>query len=161
MTPYLAVKETAAGVFEEIAPGASFTTGDVFHPYQVIELWSDAALAAIKVYRVQPAAVPDDKFVTSYTFGRQGGSVVKQIVQLADKPAQPVTPRQIRLALTQIGLRQAIEDWIQTQDITVKDNWDYALSFERNNPLILAAAAAMGKTEADVDALFALARTFV
>jgi hypothetical protein len=84
---------------------------------------------------------------------------VNQVLDLHDAPAIPVTPRQIRLALTAIGLRQQVEDWVQAQDIIVKDNWDYASSFERNNALIVRAATALGKTPADLDALFALAAT--
>lgn len=70
-----------------------------------------------------------------------------------------VTPRQIRLALSTMGLRQAAEDFVAAQDQTVKDNWGYATAFTRSHPMILACAAHLGKTDADIDALFALAAT--
>ncbi|WFU52294.1 hypothetical protein QA639_21545 [Bradyrhizobium pachyrhizi] len=70
---------------------------------------------------------------------------------------QSVTPRQIRLALYQIGLRQAVEDYVNSQDITVQDSWNYATQIERTNPLILACKSALGKTDEELDQLFILA----
>lgn len=72
---------------------------------------------------------------------------------------QPVTPRQIRLALSAIGLRDAVEAYVNAADITVQDNWHYASEFVRDNALINGAATALGKTSADIDNLFALALT--
>jgi hypothetical protein len=74
-------------------------------------------------------------------------------------PVPPVSPRQIRLALSAIGLRQQVEDYVNAHDITVQDSWHYTTEFDRNHPLIAACAAALGKTDADLDALFALAAT--
>lgn len=82
-----------------------------------------------------------------------------KITELGKAPPPIVSPRQIRLALTQIGLRQHVEDYVDAQDITVQDSWHYTTEFERTNPLILACAQALGKSDADLDALFALAAT--
>jgi hypothetical protein len=79
--------------------------------------------------------------------------------ELSAAPPPVVSPRQIRLALTQIGLRQQVEDYVDAQDITVQDSWHYTTEFERTNPLILACAQALGKSDTDLDALFALAAT--
>lgn len=68
-----------------------------------------------------------------------------------------VTPRQIRLALSKLGLRQVIEDWVNTQPIEVQDSWHYSLDFEIDNPLIVNAVSAMGKSQADLVGLFTLA----
>ncbi|UYO47797.1 hypothetical protein KQX64_17715 [Rhodopseudomonas palustris] len=94
------------------------------------------------------------------------GKVPEGLSNVAPPPPEPpppppdiVTPRQLRLALTQLGLRQAVEDYVGTQDISVKDSWQYATQFERTHPLILAAATALGKTDNDLDALFSLAKT--
>lgn len=94
------------------------------------------------------------------------GKVPDGLSNVAPPPPEPappppaiVTPRQLRLALTKFGMRQAVEDYVNTQDITVKDSWEYSSQFERTHPLILAAAAALGKAEADLDALFDLAKT--
>lgn len=74
-------------------------------------------------------------------------------------PLPGVTPRQIRKALSQMGLRQAIEDYVDGASLEVQDAWQYALSFERDDPLLNQAAAALGKTEQEVDGLFELARS--
>jgi hypothetical protein len=68
-----------------------------------------------------------------------------------------VTPRQIRLALSMIGLRQQVEDYVNAQDITVQDSWHYSTMFERNNPLMIACKDFLEKTEEDLDELFILA----
>ncbi len=70
-----------------------------------------------------------------------------------------VTPRQIRLALTQLGLRTAVEAYIAAASQDVKDSWDYSMQFEIDHPLIVACMAALGKTEDDLKALFNLAGT--
>ena len=74
-------------------------------------------------------------------------------------PPIVVSALQIRLALSQQGLRSAFEAYVATADQATKDSWQFATSFERNNSIIATAAAAIGKTPADVDALFALAKT--
>lgn len=68
-----------------------------------------------------------------------------------------VTPRQIRLALTQAGMRDAVEAYVSGASRDVKDSWEYSTVFERNHPLLVAAGAALNKTEAEIDALFDLA----
>lgn len=74
---------------------------------------------------------------------------------------QSVTPRQIRLALHQIGLRQQVEDYVNSQDITVQDSWNFATTIERTNPLILACKTALGKTDGELDQLFIIAGSIV
>lgn len=159
MTVFLVVKEIAANVFEEIQPGSSILTDDVLHSWQITELWTDAELALINLYRVPLAAVPAGKLIKGYSFARNAGGKVEHVLELEDIPLQAVTPRQIRLALSQIGLRKEVEDWVDTQDIAVKDSWMFATEITRDYPLVIAACTALGKTEAELDALFALART--
>jgi hypothetical protein len=84
----------------------------------------------------------------------------------AEPPAPPVvappivvSALQIRLALSQRGLRAAVEAYVSTADQDTKDSWQFATSFERDNSMIATAATALGKTPADVDALFELAKT--
>lgn len=159
MTPTTVVKEKSVNVFEEIAYGNSITFDDVLHPWQITELWTDAELEFINIYRVPLAEVPGDKVLKGYSFARDGDGKVQQVLDLEDAPLPPVTPRQIRLALSQIGVRQEIEDWVKAQDITVQDSWQYATEVTRDNPLVIAACEAVGKTDAELDAVFALART--
>jgi hypothetical protein len=79
-------------------------------------------------------------------------------------PAPPpppivVTPRQIRLALNQLGLRAAVESYVAAADQDTKDTWEFATEFERENSMVAIAAEAMGKSPEEVDALFALAKS--
>lgn len=83
-----------------------------------------------------------------------------------EPPAPPVvvqpivvTAWQIRKALTQLGLRAAVEAYVAAADQDTKDGWEYAADFEQGNSMIETAAAAIGKTPGDVDGLFALAKT--
>lgn len=70
-----------------------------------------------------------------------------------------VTPRQLRLALTQSGLRSQVESAVAAGSQDMKDTWEFSTECFRDNPMLNAMGAALGKTEADLDALFALAAT--
>jgi hypothetical protein len=71
----------------------------------------------------------------------------------------PVTPRQIRLALNQLGLRSAVEAYVAQADQSTMDSWEYSTQFERDHPLLLAAAEALQQPPEAIDALFTLALT--
>ena len=98
-----------------------------------------------------------------------GGEVVIVEVQNTPEPADPipepaippiiVTPWQIRKALNATGLRESVESAVAAADTTTKDAWQYATSFVRTDPLLGGMAKVMGKTDAEIDALFELART--
>lgn len=75
------------------------------------------------------------------------------------KVVRPVSPRQIRLALNQAGLRSAVEAYISAAPQDVKDTWEFSTVIERNSPLIAAGAAKLNLTEAQIDDLFTLAAT--
>ncbi len=74
-----------------------------------------------------------------------------------DSPVPSVSPVQIRRALRRSGLYDAVAGFVAAADSDVKDAWEYATEIDRHNPLINAAAAALGKTDAEIDALFSLA----
>lgn len=81
----------------------------------------------------------------------------------APAPAAPDVPQEVdpfpfRLALRQLGRYDAVVAWVNSpgNDIAV-DAWQSAVKIKRNNPLILAAQAALGLTGAQVDAMFILA----
>lgn len=83
-----------------------------------------------------------------------------------EPPAPPIvkvpvvaSAAQIRMALTRIGLRSQIEAYVTSADQDTKDLWGFATEFPRDNGMIAAAAAALGQTPEQVDALFDLAKT--
>ena len=68
-----------------------------------------------------------------------------------------VTPWQIRKALNATGLRAAVEAAVLASDLTTQDAWQYATEFVRTDPLVVGLSLALGKTEAELDAVFNLA----
>jgi len=80
------------------------------------------------------------------------------VLHPSDVP-QEVTPRQFRLALLQAGVSPAaITQALQGNEAALTE-WEFALSVRRDHPLIATMAAMLGKTDADVDAIFQLAAT--
>jgi hypothetical protein len=75
-------------------------------------------------------------------------------------PPLQLTPYQMRAALTQTGLRAQAEAFVTAStDQSVKDAWQYAGVFIENDAFVTAAATALGKTAADIHALFQLGQT--
>jgi|GEM_PF-2836774 len=68
-----------------------------------------------------------------------------------------LSPVAIRLAANQLGVRDLIEAAVAAPETPkdVKDFWEYALEYKRSHPLWVQFAPLIGKTEADIDALFA------
>jgi len=71
-----------------------------------------------------------------------------------------VSAWQLRRALTQLNLREAVEAAIAQSDQDTKDMWEYSTTYERMHPMVSAIATALNKTDADIDELFNLALTF-
>lgn len=77
----------------------------------------------------------------------------------APLPAITITPRQIRQVLSAAGLRAQVESAIAAGSQDLKDWWEFASSFERNHPALVATARSMGITDSQIDALFEQAST--
>lgn len=72
---------------------------------------------------------------------------------------QVVSRAQFILALLQIDLLDEVEAAIAAADRAAQINYNERLEFERSFPLIATMAAVLGKTDAEIDALFVLAAT--
>ena len=68
-----------------------------------------------------------------------------------------VTPLQARLALNDMGLRQAVEDAMLTATQDVKDFYEFALEWKRDNIQLLAMATSLGMDSKAIDDFFVLA----
>lgn len=82
-----------------------------------------------------------------------------EVVQAAPAAApvpQTISPRQIRQALTRAGLRTQVEAAIAAADQDTKDWYEFATAFERLNSHVIAMGHALGQTDAQLDALWAL-----
>lgn len=82
-----------------------------------------------------------------------------QIDAAAASAAQTVPAHHLRRALTQFGMRAAVETHIASlpADDPMRDDWQYAPYFRRDAVGIEAARVALGLTVEQVDALFAAA----
>ena len=70
----------------------------------------------------------------------------------------PVTAAQFRLALLELGLLDEVETFVAAASREIQLNWEYRLEFERDHPLVIGVGMALGKTDAEIDAVFQLAR---
>lgn len=69
------------------------------------------------------------------------------------------TPRQLRLALNAVGLRDEVEEAVASASRDIKDMWDYSLVFERFDPILNSMANGLGMSDAQLDDIFKLAQT--
>lgn len=69
-----------------------------------------------------------------------------------------VSTRAFRLALSQMGWRQEVAEFLKTAPIEVVDSFETAPRVARNDPMVLGAIAGLRKTEAQADELFAVAQ---
>jgi hypothetical protein len=100
---------------------------------------------------VQP--VTNQAAFDEYAAFLQGGGIP---IQINVRVPRSVSPRQIRLALNQLNLRDQVETAIAAGSRDLRDEWQYTAEFLRDNPEIVALGEALG---ADLDALFILAAT--
>lgn len=68
-----------------------------------------------------------------------------------------VSPRQIRQALSRVGLRARVEAAVEAGDQDLKDWWEFSSLFERTNPQVTAMGTALAVTGPQLDALWTLA----
>lgn len=75
---------------------------------------------------------------------------------VAPAPGTPfeVSSMQAKVALSRAGLLSSVQTWVATQSVEDQLVWSTAGSFRRNSALLNSAAAALGLTSAQVDALF-------
>ena len=58
-----------------------------------------------------------------------------------------------------LGLRAAVESAVAAGSQSLKDKWQFAQEFKRDNATVIELGTALGKTDAEMDALFQLAET--
>lgn len=81
-----------------------------------------------------------------------------ELIVIARGKIPPVTRRQMLTALHRAGLLATIKAAVASSgDIELQIAFDESQEFQRDNAFLAAMAAALGKTDAEVDAIFALA----
>ncbi len=78
---------------------------------------------------------------------------------LEPSPEPVVSALQARLALKRAGLLAQVQSLMATlpEDSDARMHWDYAVTFRRNNPVLVEMAEALSFSSEQVDDLFALA----
>ena len=83
------------------------------------------------------------------------GEPLPAIYLAPPSPAIPaVTHWQLDQALAELGLLDAVLTYVATAPTLVQQGWQHATEIARDDPLVLAAVAALGLSAADADALF-------
>ena len=75
-------------------------------------------------------------------------------------PVMTITRRQFFRALHSLELLQSVLDIVKTSDEITQLDFENATTFEREDPVLISMAYALGKTDNDIDALFTLAATY-
>ena len=115
--------------------------------------------------RIEEAELPGNWTGAVWSYAGGEWSVFDQAqhdkVLLAAMPQVPqvVSRAQFILALLQIDLLDEVEAAIDAADRATQINYKERLEFDRSFPLIATMAAVLGKTDAEIDALFVLAAT--
>lgn len=86
-------------------------------------------------------------------------AVIAETNKPVPAPVTQISPRQIRMALTQLGLRAEVETAVAAGDQDMKDWYEFSTYFDRNHPQVLAMAQTLNVTDAQLDALWELGST--
>lgn len=128
-------------VLEYLFPGIQFAPGS---QCEIVE-------GRIAVWR-RPEPQPTDAEIEA--------AAPAALAAAARAAIKPVTRRQMLTALHRAGLLATIKGAVAASgDIELQIAFDESQEFQRNNPFLATMAAALGKTDAEVDAIFALAAT--
>lgn len=118
-------------------------------------------LARLGLFRIQyvspPACDPAEEALMTNPVLKDGVWSTGWLVRKKPLVLPPVTPRQIRQALTRLGLRDQVEAAVAAADRDVHDWWEFSASFERSHPQVLQVADQLGQSSDQIDALWLLA----
>ena len=117
----------------------------------------DGLLAEYEVFSVQPTDRPQitsRQYVTEATPAFIEGEWRQQWEILPLPVPSSITTRQCRLVLMAQGLLAQVETMIAAQDEATRITWEYALEFQRDDPLLSGLAANLGLTDAQIDEFF-------
>ncbi len=97
--------------------------------------------------------------MSEYITTQIGSATIVSLPPAPPEPAgiPPVSPRQIRQALTAVGLRSAVEAAVLAGDQDLQDWWQFSTAFERVHPAVVAMGAGLGQTPEQLDSLWLIA----
>ena len=161
------IREIEPDVFEEMVYPHSIVAPDgTQYPWQITELWSDAELETLNIYRVEPVEPPEGKRLVSYEFGRDGNGEVVYIPTFEGIPAPPLP---VPTSASKLGLKRALAEiglWDQVKaaiaaDPDIQEEWELAVEIRRTDPLVQMMIDAIGLTPEQADAILIRANELV
>lgn len=144
-----------------LVPVGSFAPVEVNHSAVALDAYGSADLDRYGIQRID-LAVPAGQLVASYELALHADGTIYVDAIFADVPPPPpilvVSARQLRRALRIMDLRDAVEAAVAgSGDPDLQDYWQFTSEFHRDHPKVALMVAAVGKTSAEADALWALA----
>ena len=161
------IRETDTDTFEEVVYPHSIVAPDgTQYPWQITELWSDAELETLNIYRVEPGETPEGQRLVGYEFGRDANGKVIYIPTFEGIPAPPLP---VPTSASKLGLKRALAEiglWDQVKaaiaaDPDAQEEWDLAVEIRRTDPLVQMMIDAMGLTPEQADAILIRANELV
>jgi len=93
-----------------------------------------------------------------YVLGYANGATIWDTARMAEdaKPKVPysISPMQMRMSLTHFELRTTVEAAVANASQDIKDMWNHATEFRRDNVYLLQMATALGFTADQMDQVF-------
>lgn len=147
----ITTEEEAAWSF---SPIGSVIDHPVSHPANALDLYQQADLDKFGIHAFVVPAAPDGKRLASYALSLQGDSVVATGTFADPEVPQEVLRVQGRLQLIAEGLLVAVDAAVTAADATTKEYWASTAVFRRQNPILTAMWAQLGRSPAQLDATF-------
>lgn len=142
--------------------------GGISYQPNIGDIWSEAELAAINLYRPVDPGIPDGKMATSSHIERLNG-VVTWVYDLESIPLANLNRIQFEFMVEKLGLGSAIETALtampegteaeQNAKILARVLYRSGQLFERSHYLFTTLAPAVGLTEEQIDAAWQQALT--
>ena len=155
--PYAAKRDDE---WHEILPGEQVVFEDIASSYLTMLTWSEREKAARGIYEITEPDVPPGKIVVGSTITSRRDRPLR-VWQLEDAPILPVTivsKAQVKLALLEAGLLDGVETALSAMEGAegqrARIEWNDRTEFHRDHQFIGMLAAAIGLSDAQVDALF-------
>lgn len=149
--------------FANATPWLGERIDGVLHPASIGDLWSDAELAAIGLYRAYPPdEIPEGEQVgTAVMWDGVGIRFVLEDIPVLPPPDR-VTSRQFFLQLDALdedapGTYDAVMGWVASQSRPVRDAFERSGTFVRDDAMLQQGFAALGFTTEQIDGFFTAA----
>lgn len=129
-------------------------------------VWTWRDLQKNGLQAAEPFELPSGKRIVPGTTERFSEDGKAQIFDIEDAPPEPpvvpktISPLQARKALRAMGLKDAVDRFIDQLPEEEREEWEYAVEIHRNNPTLAKGATEFGLGDDVIDQLFILGATY-